>query len=233
MRVVTAQFDRNEAELTETTGHEMKSNGASSKCAFDLLIDDLAALMNRKGKYARPNHSAPAAGTMEVNGKLVKSISHGKPFALGKPAARKSVSKPRPVVARIDRKSAVAEIISKAFGMLNGGDLTAQQRGTLMLRLSELRDRVNATLPPLAKALSVADGDPRRAQRTVLRRLRELEEHLDGAAGDTHLARAAELVETATALLNSGSLSGGDHTSLAIALDDLRHRVERKSHAGR
>jgi hypothetical protein len=209
-------------------GHEMMKSSGASKCAFDLLLDDLELMMNRRGKYARPNHTAPAAGTMEVNGKIVKSISHGKPFTLGKPAARKTARNPRPIVARIERKSAVAETIAKAFALLNRGDLTAQQRGTLMLRLSELRDRVAAAPAPLAKALSDSDGDPRQTQRTVLRKLRELEGHLDGAVGDSHLESVTDLLETATALLNSGGLSGGDHAALAVALDDLRHKIERR-----
>jgi hypothetical protein len=204
----------------------MKSSGASAKCAFDLLIDDLARLMNRSGKHARPKHTAPAAGTMEVNGKLVKSISHGKPCILGKPAPRKPASKPRQIVARIEHKSGVTDTIAKAFAMLQSSDLTAQQRGTLMLRLSDLRDRVASA--PFAKALSAAEADPSQAQRAVLRKLQELESHLDGAAGDSHLESATELVDAARALLSSGRLSGSDHAALSIALDDLRHKIQRR-----
>jgi hypothetical protein len=195
------------------------------KGSFDRLLDELADTMNRQPADKRP---AAAAGTL-----LVKSITRCRPFTSVMIAERKPISKPRPILARVARKSGIAETISKAFALIHGDNLTAGQRGKLMLTLSDLRNRVDALPEHFSKALSSLDGDPLQAQPTVLRKLKELEDKLDDAAAASQLESATELVDAASALLASGKLSGSDHAALSIQLDSLRQKVERKSHAAR
>jgi hypothetical protein len=152
-----------------------------------------------------------------------------KSLAATEEAAAALAPKPRRIVlvVRKDAPSAGVEIIAKAFHALKHGDLNADQRGRLMLKLADMKHAIENG--QFAKALRT-DSEPQSA-RSLAAKLKEVREHLDAHAEASHIAEAERLLADAKKMIaNPESMSMGDHAALTIQLDDLRYKIESHSH---
>ena len=125
-----------------------------------------------------------------------------------------------------------AEVIAKAFNLLQHGDLNADERGRLLLALGNVADGVAARQATFAKALPTAKqlADPavrRRTAAQVAADLEKVEHALKGAAAHSHMKAASDLMDEARRMLASDDMSLGDHALLFLKLGDLRSKIER------
>jgi hypothetical protein len=166
---------------------------------FEALIDELHAFRRRHAAQAaqtraKAKHEQEFAKTLRTLDTVYRS--HLKPIIIRKDALATS---PRP-----------AETIAKAFDMLQRASLSAAQRGTLMLRLSELTERVER----FVKSHQAADT------------IGALRTQLDEALADWHADRAAVVIKHAEELLRSGKLTGAEHAHASLLLSEAQQRIE-------
>jgi hypothetical protein len=170
---------------------------------FDALIDDLHAFRCRLA--ARAAQTRAKAKHEQEFSKAMRGVE-----ALHKSYALKPIIIRKDALATSPRPS---ETIAKAFDMLQRGALTAAQRGTLMLRLSELTDRVER----FVKSHPAADT------------ISTLRAQLDEALADGHADRAAVVIKHAQELLRSGNLTPAAHMHASLILSEAQHRIEEAS----
>jgi hypothetical protein len=149
---------------------------------FDKLVATLAAL-DRRYKWAR-ELTARARGDGH-RGEFRKAL-----FALEDMRAALPPKRPTVILKGAPEPSADAEIVTKAFSLLQHGSLNANQKGRLMLALGNLADRVAAI--PFAKALPTArqlahPNVRRRTAAQVAADLEKVEHALKGAAAHSHM----------------------------------------------
>jgi hypothetical protein len=148
---------------------------------------------------------AQATGNTKTGTEFRKSLAYvAETFAALTPKPPRTV-----IFMRMDALSqptAGAEVIAKAFNLLQHGNLNAHQRGLLMISLGNLADRVAAV--PFAKALPTARqlADPNVRRRTaaqVAADLEKVEHALKGAAAHSHMKAATDLIDEARRMLAS------------------------------
>jgi hypothetical protein len=186
---------------------------------FDKLLDELDAIRARREEARELTARARGDGS---RGQFRKALSDLDDMHKALPPKRRTV-----ILKGAPEPTAGAEVIAKAFAMLQRGDLRPDQRGELMLRLSSLADGV------LAKAMpSGTERAAPHSARDLMARLKEIKGHLDSHAEASHLAEAERLLASAQKMIaNPESMSMGDHAALSIQLDDLRHKIGSKSDA--
>jgi hypothetical protein len=167
---------------------------------FDALIDELHAYRCRLA--ARAAQTRAKAKHEQEFSKAIRGVEAlHKSYALRPIIIRKDAlaTSPRP-----------AETIAKAFDMLQRGSISAAQRGTLMLRLSELTERVER----FVKSHPAADT------------ISALRAQLDEALADGHADRAAVVIKHAQEILRSGKLTPAAHMHISLVLSEIQQKLE-------
>lgn len=113
------------------------------------------------------------------------------------------------VIKKADLPGHGAETIRKAFDALQHGDLTAEQRGALMLKLSDLNDRVFA-----------------KADHPMLARITDIQAALDRALADGKAGDAEGVIREALALIRRGKLTQPEYNHLTLLISEIRSKLE-------
>jgi hypothetical protein len=124
--------------------------------------------------------------------------------------ARKTV---KPILIRTaDLPGHTASVIAKAFALLRHGNLRPDQKGRLMLALSDLTDRVAG----FAKA----------APHPTISKIDRAQAALDRALGAGHADNAEDIIAHAMELLQSDKLEPADHSRISVLLNEARMRLK-------
>jgi hypothetical protein len=173
---------------------------------FDKLLDELDAIRDRRAEARALTARARGDGS---RGQFTKALSALEDMRAALPPKRHTV-----ILKSAPEPSAGAEVIAKAFNLLQHGDLRPDQRGELMLRLSALADGVAARQATFAKA------------HPMIGHIDNVIARLDAAHADKHAEIAGPFLEDAEELLASGKLTQSDHSRLTMHLRLIKDRIK-------
>jgi hypothetical protein len=168
---------------------------------FDKLLDELDAIRDRREEARELTARARGDGS---SGQFRKALSDLDEMHKALPPKRRMV-----FLKGAAEPTAGAETIAKAFNLLQHGDLSADQRGRLMLSLGNLTDRV-----VFAKA------------HPMIGHIDNVIARLDAAHADKHAEIAGPFLEDAEELLASGKLTQSDHSRLTMHLRLIKDRIK-------
>ncbi len=132
--------------------------------------------------------------------------------ALGTLASMTKALRSRPIVIKkAEIPGHGRQVVAKALDALRSGDLNAEERGQLMIKLNALAERVFAKAETAHPAVD---------------RLDALQAKLDAALASGQSGAAEGLIRDALKLIRRGSLTGPEHAHLSLLINELRSKLE-------
>ncbi len=199
------------------TEHFAKSHAEGSN-GFDAVLDELHAMMNGNERRRRDSATASDVGDHGLTAKDLCDIARPNPsFA----KALRTIGHEADQMLKEHRHREArrsAEVVTKAFTMLrHDPTLTPEQRGTLMLKLGELTDRV----------AGFAKSHPH----LMISKIDRAQAALDRALCAGHAGHAEEIIAHANELLESGNLAEEDHRRVSVLLAEAKRNLKEMDNA--